>query len=79
MQGLILSDTPCDVNTAYRSVVIMGHARLMQNEDDKRNILNLIVNKYTPGLAGKELPSKMLNATSVIEVGIKECTGKYYE
>lgn len=78
MQGLIMSDKPCDVNTAYQSVVVAGYARLVQDEKDKETFLNLIVNKYAPGLAGREMPSKMLNATSVIEIEVRECTGKYY-
>lgn len=78
MQGLILSDKPCDVNTAYQSVVVTGVARLISNGEDKKCILGEIINKYVPELVGKELPLKMLNATSVIEVEIREYTGKYY-
>ncbi|WP_206610979.1 pyridoxamine 5'-phosphate oxidase family protein [Mariniphaga sediminis] len=77
MSGLIMHEDPCHVNTAYQSVVIMGLAKLI--EEEKEIILNQIVNKYTPTLSGKKLPAKMINVTSVIEIKIKECTGKYYE
>lgn len=79
MEKLIMSDNPCDVNTAYQSVIILGYASLIQNEKHKEVILHQIIKKYTPGLTGKELPSRMLNATSVVEIEIKACTGKYYK
>jgi Predicted flavin-nucleotide-binding protein len=79
MQELILSDKPCDVNTAYQSVIIIGTARLIPNEKDKEDILRQIIKKYVPALAGEELPPRMLNATSVIEIEPIERTGKYYK
>lgn len=78
MQGLVMADRPCDVNTAYQSVVVTGTASLISGEEDKRRILELIVKKYAPGLSGGEMPSRMVDGTSVIGIGIRECTGKYY-
>lgn len=78
MSELILSENPCNVNTAYESVVIIGSALILNNSTDKATVLKKIVDKYTPALSEKELPARMINATSVIEITILECTGKYY-
>ncbi len=78
MSGLILDEKPCDVNTAYRSVIISGTARLVE-EDKKITALKGIITKYTPHLSGIALPDNMLKATAVIEITIQQITGKYYK
>lgn len=79
MSGLILSSKPCGVNTDYRSVIIMGEAQMVEEKEKKECILNQIVDKYTPQLSGKELPERMISITSIIEITIIECSGKYYK
>lgn len=78
MLGLILDEKPCDVNTAYKSVIILGNAKLVEGEK-KVEALNAVVSKYTPHLANIPFPENMLKATSVIEIEIVEATGKRYE
>lgn len=80
LQGFLLDpdEKPCDTNTAYRSVVIQGKAELLKDIDDKKTILAAIIRKYTPHLAEKEVPVKMLNGTAVIKISIVQQTGKYY-
>lgn len=78
MFGLILDEKPCDVNTAYQSVIVAGNARLVDGET-KIKALKGIVNKYTPYLSGIAFPDNMLKATSVVEIEIVEITGKRYE
>ena len=79
MKGLILDEAPCDVNTEYESVVIMGKAAIVKDNDLKETALNKIVEKYTPHLSGIKFPEHTMRGTSVIEVIIEECTGKYYK
>lgn len=79
MSGLLLHDEPCEVNTAYRSVIINGKARLLESETAKEAALRQIVAKYVPSLQGKDFPAKMLKATAVVEVTIENCTGKFYK
>ncbi len=69
---------PCDTNTKYESVIISGTAKLVDNIDEKGNIMKKIVEKYTPHLANKELPINMVKGTAVIQIDITEMTGKYY-
>ena len=69
--------SPCDVNTQYKSVIITGNARIVEDEKLKADALNLIVEKYTPNLSGTPFGNS-IKATGVIEITIKEMTGKYY-
>ena len=78
MGKLLLADQPCDVNTEYASVIILGEAHLLNEERQKIEALNAIVAKYAPTLTGKAFPANMLAATSVIEITVVECTGKFY-
>ena len=80
MDKLLLDEKekPCDTNTKYESVIISGTARLVNDINEKENILKVIVGKYTPDLAGKELPINMVKGTAVIQIDITEMTGKYY-
>jgi len=70
--------SPCSVNTQYKSVIITGTAKVVEDEKLKAEALNLIVEKYTPFLAGAAFGNS-IKATAVIEIEIKEVTGKYYE
>lgn len=81
MLGLLYEDIDlaCDVNVEYNSVVILGYAKLLTDLSVKREILNMIVDKYTPQFSDKDLPENMLKNTGVIEIEIKEYTGKYYK
>lgn len=72
-------ENACDVNTEYNSVVVHGYAKIINDSELKRDMLSKIVNKYAPQFSGKELPSAMVDGTAVIEIEIKECTGKYYK
>jgi nitroimidazol reductase NimA-like FMN-containing flavoprotein (pyridoxamine 5'-phosphate oxidase superfamily) len=77
-EGLIQADEPCDTNTKFKSVVIKGEARTVENDSLKRKVLDLIVNKYTPQHSGKEFPSGAFDITGIIEIKILALTGKYY-
>lgn len=74
----IQADTPCDTNTAYESVVITGHAAVVEDPAVKTAALDAIVAKYTPQHAGAEYPPNMLKMTAVVEIAISEITGKFY-
>lgn len=71
-------NAPCDVNTQYQSVILTGTAKLVEDEREKTDALNYIVEKYTPLLAGMAF-GNAVKATAVIEITVKECTGKYYK
>lgn len=72
-------DNACDVNTEYNSVSIYGDAVVLTDLKYKREVLNKIVDKYTPCFSGQELPENMVRGTAITEISILECTGKYYK
>lgn len=69
---------PCDTNTKYESVIISGTAKLVDDIEEKRNVLKKIVEKYTPHLVNNEIPNNMVKGTAVIRIEVTEMTGKYY-
>lgn len=72
-------DNVCDTNTAFRSVIILGRAHMIEEDQFKRDILRLIVSKYTPQFSRQDFPDKIMQATGIIEIQIEACTGKYYK
>ena len=79
MEGLILDEKACEVNTKYQSVIIFGKAEILEDTEDKIEALNLIVSKYTPQLAGQQYPENMLKATGIIKISVDSITGKFYK
>ncbi|MBO5093852.1 MAG: pyridoxamine 5'-phosphate oxidase family protein [Lachnospiraceae bacterium] len=81
MRGLLLdpNEKPCDTNTVYVSVVIQGTAKLLDRQEERQRVLSALVTKYTPQLAGRELPSNMVKGTAVVQIAIEKMTGKYYQ
>lgn len=71
-------ENPCDVNTAFNSIILQGEAIIVDNLDEKKEALSKIVRKFTPHLIDKKLPENMLNGTAVIRIDINECIGRYY-
>lgn len=69
----------CDTEAIYNSVVLTGTAQMLQDIEYKRDVLNRLVEKYTPQFTGKELPENMVKGTAVIEFQVSECTGKYHK
>ncbi len=72
-------DIACDTEAVYNSIVITGTAQIIQDLDYKYEVLNKLVEKYTPQFAGIPLPNRMIKGTAVIEIQVKECTGKYHK
>ncbi len=80
MGSIIPDDSKvCDTNTEFRSIIVLGIAKMIDNIIFKEEILHAIVNKYTPQLSHLSFPEKMMKATGIIEIQIKECTGKFYK
>lgn len=80
MDKLLLdpNEKPCDTNTKYESVIISGTAKLVDDIEKKRNVLERIVEKYTPHLVKKEIPDNMVKGTAVIRIDVTDMSGKYY-
>lgn len=81
MNGLLLDadGKPCDTNTEYQSVIAQGKAEIVTDIDRKREVLNAIVDKYTPQYSGCQLPDNMVKGTAVVAIKIDQLTGKYWD
>lgn len=72
-------ENPCDVNTEFNSIILQGHATIVEDFDEKKIALLKIVEKFTPHLKNKELPEKMVKGTAVIRIDILDYVGRYYK
>ena len=76
----------CGYDTAYRSVIAFGKARILEDAEEKTKALRLIVSKYArPEEAGK-LETRIVEAhrssngskTVVVDILIQQMTGKHH-
>jgi uncharacterized protein len=69
---------PEKFTTFFRSVIAFGKARIVSEDAVKRHALELIVNKYSPGLevAGAEEIRRDFETVCVVEVAIDYLSGK---
>ena len=65
---------PCDWDMRYQSVVGFGKASLVEDTDEKRRALEIIVSQYTMG--SHAFTEQKLKATTVIKVDIGTMTGR---
>lgn len=83
MGRLLPHQQPVEFDVEYRSVVIFGNARLIEDQEEKRRALQLLLDKYAPQLeVGRdydEMPEYDLKRTSVFCIEIEEWTGKKNE
>ncbi len=66
----------CKASYYYRSIVIKGKAAFVKDSDKKMKILERMREKYQPEGNGGEMPAEILEKTAVVEILIKEITGK---
>ncbi len=72
--GIVKNENACDWGIRYRSIIGFGKASFIDNPEQKRNALNIIMNQYSEGAF--EFPDSMINKTSVIKIEITNMTGK---
>ncbi len=68
---------PCHTGTAYRSVIVTGTARMVEDIVLKERVLRLVIEKYTPQMAHLTIPENRIAATGIIEIDPVEITGKF--
>lgn len=64
--------------TLYESAVVFGRARLLDDPEEKRRGLVLLLKKYSPDFmaAGEEYIKKLFDETGVIEICAEHISGK---
>jgi nitroimidazol reductase NimA-like FMN-containing flavoprotein (pyridoxamine 5'-phosphate oxidase superfamily) len=70
------STSACQASYYFRSVIIKGKAAFVKGRDKKVKILERMMEKYQPERNDGEMPGEILEKTAVIEILIKEITGK---
>jgi nitroimidazol reductase NimA-like FMN-containing flavoprotein (pyridoxamine 5'-phosphate oxidase superfamily) len=73
---VIASTSACQASYYYRSILIKGKAAFVKGRDKKVKILERMMEKYQPERNDGEMPEEILDKTAVIEILVKEITGK---
>ena len=73
---VVAGPSACQASYYYRSILIKGKAALVKDRDKKMKILERMLEKYQPETSCGEMPAEILEKTAVIEILIKEITGK---
>jgi nitroimidazol reductase NimA-like FMN-containing flavoprotein (pyridoxamine 5'-phosphate oxidase superfamily) len=72
---LIEAEDPCDWSTKYYSIIGFGEAFLVEDLEEKREALDIIMEHYSER-SSFEYPEKIINSLAVIKVRIESMTGK---
>jgi nitroimidazol reductase NimA-like FMN-containing flavoprotein (pyridoxamine 5'-phosphate oxidase superfamily) len=67
---------PCKTDYLYRSVIIRGKARLVEDQSEKITALRALMEKYQPEGGYGAFSPEALARTAVVRIGIVEMTGK---
>jgi nitroimidazol reductase NimA-like FMN-containing flavoprotein (pyridoxamine 5'-phosphate oxidase superfamily) len=73
-QELVPGKVPCDWTVRYRSVIGFGRARILEDVEDKRKALGVILSHYAQGPF--EYREGAIEKVAVVEVEIETLTGK---
>ena len=71
---IVQGEKPCRWTMKYRSVIGFGRARIVHDEAERKDALDVILGHY--GGSGGEYDEKVLQRTVVIEVVLESMTGK---
>ncbi len=74
VEGLIAAEEACRWGVRYRSVMGTGRAFLLEDLEEKRHALALIMRQYSPGTF--TFPEESVRKTAVIKVVIETISGK---
>ncbi len=69
-------ENPCRAEYLYRSVIIKGRARIIEDRDEKIFGLKCLMEKYQPGGGYGEFLEEKLQITGLVRIDIEEISGK---
>lgn len=69
-------EDPCKADYLYRSVICKGHARIIQDPDERRAALRALMEKYQPEGGYGPFLEERLALTAVVRIDIEAMTGK---
>jgi len=74
--GVKDSSEPCSMSTHYRSVIVSGEAKIIEDMDRKEEILKKLVRKYAKRNVDASIGKADLRRVAVVEISVKAMTGK---
>jgi nitroimidazol reductase NimA-like FMN-containing flavoprotein (pyridoxamine 5'-phosphate oxidase superfamily) len=74
---VVRAEKPCSWGVKYQSIIGYGKAIFLENLEEKRDALNIIMSQYSN--ENHELQDAAINKTSVFKVVIEHMTGKEAE
>ncbi|MCP4216047.1 MAG: pyridoxamine 5'-phosphate oxidase family protein [bacterium] len=69
------SDTACTWSTAYRSIIGYGNATILDNPEEKKDAMNIIMKHYS-GKDSFEYKAKAIERVAIIKITVDEISGK---
>ena len=67
---------PAEFTTYFRSAIVFGHARLVDDPDEKINALRTLSDKYSPGIDPTDEIKRFMKVVAIIEITIDKISGK---
>jgi nitroimidazol reductase NimA-like FMN-containing flavoprotein (pyridoxamine 5'-phosphate oxidase superfamily) len=67
---------PCRAFYHYRSVILKGRAEIIEDFEEKRMAMKVLMEKYQPEGGYDDFPKEKLAITAVIRIDIEAMTGK---
>lgn len=71
---IVEAETACEWGMRYQSVIGFGRASFLEESDEKRRALDVIMNQYSD--RPFRFPDEAINGTAVIRIEIASMTGK---
>jgi Predicted flavin-nucleotide-binding protein len=72
---IVPAENACNWTIKYYCIIGFGQACFVDNIDEKKTIMNLMMDKYS-GRKNWEFPKEALEKTAIIKIRIDEMTGK---
>jgi len=67
---------PCTAEYLYRSVILKGRARVVEDDSERQQGLRLLMKKYQPEGGYTDFPEDKLKIAAVVRIDIEEMVGK---
>jgi len=77
--GISSGDSACNFHTRYRSVLVTGTARILENTAEKAAVVNKLVEKYAEGKSVQPPTEEAIKNVAIVEIAAIEMTGKIRE
>lgn len=75
LDGFVEDDQACQWGLKYRSVIGFGSASILEDPEEKRQALALLMKQYSP--SPHTFPEKVFSLTAVIKIHIESISGKH--